>query len=155
MKQTTMEEEEYHTEYRCIDNLHGEGSIKQEVVLVQNWSSSFDINYSESNCFDIEQSNTSKRGFEHYIEQEKGVKAKIEQEVKNYYSIKGEQSQSYSQKTDYEVPPYRKLKIKIKWKRHWQHGVIRVFLADNSRIEIPYKVIVAISHEPAVETTNI
>jgi hypothetical protein len=137
--ETTRSEEPLGEDHRIIDNLHSSIHLTRKFTVSKNWSQAYTVGY--------EHIHTEKGEFGLSVMNQVNLKLAIEQALKAQYSIAETITRTYSEEVLLDVPARTKLRVTFRWKRLWQHGVVRLQSQPGQCLEVPFQVVVGLTFD--------
>jgi hypothetical protein len=77
------------------------------------------------------------------------IALKIEQSLKTSLAMTTESGQALEQTVNAEIPPGRRLIVRVHWKQIWEEGDLKVRLPDGTVAEVPYRA--AVEKIPSIQ----
>ncbi len=136
--ETRRSEEPIGEEERRIDNSQSTISLSRRFSLSKEWSKTYVV----------EAEKVEKRG---------GVRLEVsgvgslhvdsEKAIRTFYSVSEEEKHVYTEDVTLEIPPRTKLRVVFRWKRIWQHGIIRILDQAGRESSVPFQIVVGLSFD--------
>jgi hypothetical protein len=129
--------DEWYRQTQWVDNRRGSKELHRTVTIGREWQQSVRVESEASR----EVGGAGKLSVPSLSE----LSASAEQSVKAHYSLTQDVTRSYSDQIVIEVPPWTVRGLTLTFKRHWQHGTVRVPAPGASVVELPYSVAVELT----------
>ncbi|MFE3875223.1 hypothetical protein ACFXPX_12595 [Kitasatospora sp. NPDC059146] len=143
--QTSRFEEALGQDVRIIDNHSGPAPVTRTFKASREWTRTLSV---------AEQGRRAATG-------EAGVnllwlstKTGIEQELQRNLSLAIGATHLFEEEITVTVPERTAVQVVLAWKRIWQQGHARIVLPDGSNHDVPYQVVVSVTFDQRIETTN-
>lgn len=117
-----------------LDNLNGRSTLHRKKTIGQQWTQVLDLSTEETSAH--EASLTLGNDV-------MSLSAMAQNAVKTAYKISEEQTRTYSEELEFDVPAGVRRRVTLTYKRVWQHGRLLLRREDEGSLEFPFKVLVS------------
>lgn len=136
------------TEDMILDNSKGATPLMRNRSISREWAKTISL---ESERTDTKQAKfgLSSQGI--------SLESMAEQAIRSKYARSEEQSQTFTDDLQFEVPPGTKRRVVLTFNHNWQHGKLVLVKPEDDPVEIPYRIVdgltldVAQEDEPVVQ----
>jgi hypothetical protein len=143
--ETEQVEELLGEEVRVINNLESSSGATRSVKASREWTRTLTIGTEHTRTLGAEVG-----GGVSWLK----VKGNIESELQRNYSMESTSRHLFEEEITIIVPARTNLRLSLRWKRIWQHGVVRLANYDGSVTEVPYRFVVNMTFDQSQQDTE-
>ena len=140
--ETNRHEEPIGTDSRVLDSSATSAQVARSLSFRQEWVQTVDV--------EGEKLQTTSGGLKLSVADLVSLEASTEQAIKSRYGITTEVRHVEESQMSIPVPPGKRLRVTLHWKRVWQAGYARLAAAGGAELSVPFSFVVGVTFDQAI-----
>ncbi|MBG6133973.1 hypothetical protein [Longispora fulva] len=131
-------EEDLGEEARIVDNSGSDSGVTRSVKVSREWTRTVTVAHDQATA----------RGSALTIGPGwANLKIQVDQTLRHTYGIGSSVRELTEEEIILVVPPRRTVRLLLRWKRVWQHGLVRVSNSGGGSVEVPFRALVGVTFD--------